>query len=128
MDPQNNQNQTQQQNSSSTPQSNMPQHTTASDNTMVMSVLAYIGPLVIVSYLVDKDNPVVKFHIKQGVALFGAEIIVGIVASILWQLYFVWDIVNLLLLILSIVGIMNASQNKQKELPVIGGFAKGLNF
>ncbi len=120
MDPQN---QGQSQNQNTTPST-----PTTADNTMIMSVLAYIGPLVIISYIAEKNNPVVKFHIKQGVVLFGAEIIVGIVASILWQLYYVWDLVNLLLFILSIIGIINAVQNKQKELPVISSFAKNINL
>ena len=34
-----------------------------------MAVLSYIGPLVIVSYIVANNDPFVKFHIKQGLVL-----------------------------------------------------------
>jgi hypothetical protein len=52
-----------------------PQNAASQDNKL-MGILAYIGPLIIVSYLVAKDDPFVKFHIKQGLVLFVIEIAV----------------------------------------------------
>jgi uncharacterized membrane protein len=89
-----------------------------------MSILAYIGPLIIVSYLVAKDDPAVKFHIKQGAVLFVAEIAVYVLSFVFSFLFPLWALVNLATLVLSIIGIVNAAQGKEKELPVVGSYSK----
>jgi len=38
---------------------------TGVESNVLMGILSYLGPLVIISYLTSKDNPFVKFHIKQ---------------------------------------------------------------
>ena len=112
MDSQNNQNKGQ----------NSPEKEKANNNT-VMAVLSYIGPLVIISYLVSRSNQFVKFHIKQGLVLFGIEIILWILGSVMFSLWFLINIVNLFTLVLSIIGIVNVLQGKEKELPITGKFA-----
>lgn len=106
-----------------TPQAPM---STPPDQGKLMAILSYIGPLVIVSYLVAKDNPVAKFHIKQGAVLFVIEVAVWIVSKFFLFLYFLyplWLVLNLALLVLSIVGIMNVVQGKEKELPLVGKYS-----
>jgi len=116
MDPQNNH----------TPQGGNPQK--ASDNTLLFGILSYLGPLVIISYAMAKDNPTVKFHVKQGLAVFGLEVIVWLLGSLMWQLWILLNLINLFTIILSVIGIINASQNKQKMLPLVGQFANGFNI
>jgi uncharacterized membrane protein len=91
---------------------------------MAMAVLAYIGPLVIVSYLVAKDDSFVKFHIKQGLVLFAIEVILSIVASTMWSFWMIINLINFAIFVLSVIGIINAIQGKEEELPVVGSFAK----
>ena len=95
----------------------------AHKNTL-MGVLAYVGPLIIVSYLVAKDDSFVKFHMRQGAILFAAEIIVWIIGMFMWQLWMILNIVDLGILILAIVGIVNVVQGAEKELPLVGGLSK----
>jgi uncharacterized membrane protein len=95
---------------------------TGQKNTL-MAVLSYIGPLVIVSYLMAKDDSFVKFHIRQGAVLFGIEIALSILASMFWWLYVITQFVNLGMFVLSIIGIMNAIHGKEKELPLVGHLA-----
>lgn len=103
-------------------------HTLPAGKNTLMAILAYIGPLVIVSYLVAKDDSFVKFHIKQGLVVFVGEVIVMLAWQMLWGL--LWPIamlvnlINLAFLVLSIIGIVNAAQGNEKELPLVGGFAK----
>lgn len=103
-------------------------HTLPVGKNTLMAALAYVGPLIIVSYLAAKDDPFVKFHIKQGLVLFVIEAALWVLSSFLWwffvQLWMVWQVVNLALLVLSILGIVNAVQGNEKELPLIGGFSK----
>ena len=94
----------------------------------LMGVLAYLGPLVIVSYAMAKDDPFVKFHIKQGLVLLVIEIIAGLLASVMWQFFFILQLINLGTLILAIIGILNVTQGTEKELPVVGQFASKFTF
>lgn len=98
------------------------------ENKTLMGVLAYLGPLVIVSYLTAKDNPFVKFHIKQGLVLLVIEVIMWVVGSMFWPLWMLINLINLAVLILSIIGIMNVVQNKEKELPLVGQFSRHFSF
>lgn len=94
------------------------------EKNVLMAVLAYIGPLVIVSYVTAKDDAFVKFHIKQGLVLFAIELVVWVLGMMLWQLWPLLSIVNLATIILSIIGIINAVKGKEEELPVVGKFSK----
>jgi uncharacterized membrane protein len=105
---------------------------TAAGKNVLMAVLAYIGILVLIPYLVAKDDPFVKYHIKQGLVLLAIEVAVWIVGMALWQVGSVFgmllSIINLGTLVLSIVGIVNAVQGKEKELPLVGQYASKFNI
>jgi uncharacterized membrane protein len=95
---------------------------------VVMGILAYLGVLVIIPYLMAKDVPFVKFHIKQGVVLIVLEIAAWVVAEMFWGFWFIVHLLNILTFILSIVGIVNVVQKKEKELPLVGSFAKHVSI
>lgn len=97
-------------------------------NGKLFAIIAYIGPLVIISYLLGKDDSFVKFHTKQGLLLFAAEAAMWLMGLMIWMLFPIIQIVNLAILILAIIGIVNAAQNKEKELPFIGHFANTFNI
>ena len=100
------------------------------DNTTLMSVLAYIGILVLIPYFTAKENPVVKFHIRQGLVLLIIEMAIFVGGEVVWGhvLAPVFGIINLGTLILSIIGIVNVLQQKQAELPLVGIYAKHFNI
>ena len=95
-----------------------------------VSVLAYIGILVLIPLLAAKDSPYARFHSNQGLVLFIADILVGIATGIIRGVFsaiklgFISSIISSLLglavLALAIMGIVYAAQGKAKELPVIG--------
>lgn len=97
--------------------------TTQEKNTL-MAVLAYIGILIIIPYLVAKDDDFVKFHIKQGLVLVVIELIVWFAGMMIWGLYPLLMLVNIATLVLSVIGIINVLQGSKKELPLVGQFAK----
>ncbi len=106
-----------------------PADVSTGDNKTLMSVLAYIGPLVLIPFLTSKEDPFVKFHIKQGLVLLVIEIAVMVIGNMLmWFLYPVIGIINIALLILSIFGIVNAIQGKEKDVPLVGQFSKHVNI
>lgn len=131
MEDQNNQSQGQdnnQYNNQNNSQNSTPVAQNTGGNRTIMGVLSYLGPLVIVSYLVSKDDPFVKFHIKQGLVIFGIEVIVWALGSMMWSFMMLLNIVNLGTFILSIIGIINVVQSKEKELPLVGSFANNLKI
>ena len=99
------------------------------------SIIAYItiiGWIIALLQYKNEKDPAVRFHLKQslGVMILGILLAVAltIVTSIVPALGFL-GFVNLGVLILWILGIINAANGAQKQLPVIGGFAESkLNF
>lgn len=94
------------------------------DDTL-MGVLCYLGPLVIIPYMTALDNPFVKFHVKQGIVLFGLEVVIYILGSMFLfsGLYPIIMLLNLGTLIFTIIGIVNVVGKKEVALPLIGQFA-----
>ena len=95
---------------------------TAQQRNTLMGVLAYLSILIIIPILVAKDEPFVKFHIKQGLILVVVELAVWVIGMFMWQLWLFLQIVNLATLVLAVVGIVNVAQGREKELPLVGSF------
>ena len=93
----------------------------------VMGILAYMGPLVLVPYLTAKEDPFVKFHIKQVLVLLAIIVILWTfswwASMIIFFLFPILQIINIGIIILSIVGIVHVVRGEQKELPLVGQFA-----
>lgn len=103
-------------------------HQPKPEHKTLMGVLSYLGILIIIPFLMAKDDPFVKFHIKQGLLLVIVEIAVWVIGSSMWQMWTLLSLVNLATIIFSIIGIVNVVQGNQKELPLIGGLAKNFTF
>ena len=100
-----------------------------SDNKKLFGILSYLGPLVIIPLLLEKNNHFIKFHMKQGLVLLIIEIILSIFGGMRWSMLSpIYDIIHLALLILIILGIINVIQEKEKELPIVGGLARYFTF
>lgn len=85
-----------------------------------LAIISYIGPLCLIPYFTKDKDDFVKFHAKQGLVLFIFEVITW---AIFWAMPFLWYLMNLVSLawlVLSIIGIINAVNKQQKELPIIG--------
>lgn len=95
-----------------------------SSNTL-MAVLCYFGILVFIPMLSDaKNDPFVKFHIKQGLVLLIAYVAEGF----LYRITFVSWVLSLVLFILFLIGVINAAGGKKAPLPIIGQFAEKINI
>jgi uncharacterized membrane protein len=123
MNPENNQNQNQNQPGQNTSSAN-PQAVLPPKHNTLMAVLAYIGPLVLVSYFTSREDSFVKFHIKQGLVLFTIEVALWVLSGIIWMLWPIVQIIHIAIIILAIIGIVNAVKGREKELPLVGKFAQ----
>lgn len=100
----------------------------------VMAVLAYFGILVLIPILAAKESKFARFHANQGLILLitgvaysiFVQVIIKIVAFISYALAGIVGIALglawLLLLVLAIIGIINAVKGEFKQLPLIGQF------
>ena len=114
--------------SSGSAQSSNPNSSTATKN-IPMGVLAYLGPLLVISFLTAKDDPFVKFHIKQGLVLLVIEIAIWMIGMI--GISYIWTILTLLNLatfVLAVIGIINVINGKEKELPIVGKYSSYFKF
>jgi len=101
------------------------------ENSKICAILSYL--LVgIIWYFVDenmKKDKFVKYHVKQGLVLLIVWVIGDIVFSIIpvigWILF---PIFSLAMIVLMVLGIINAANGQEKELPIIGQFASKFTF
>lgn len=94
-----------------------------------MAVLAYI--IFFLPLLTDaKNDPFVKFHVKQGLVLLITEVAISVVGTIVPLLgwFIILPVGSLLVLVLWVVGVVHAINGVEKELPLVGSFAKHLTF
>jgi uncharacterized membrane protein len=91
----------------------------------LMAALSYLGILVLIPIFTHKDNPFVKFHIKQGLLLLIIEIIFSLLGRYLFVIFFLLNpLIGLAILVLIVMGILNVVNGEQKKLPVIGSYAE----
>lgn len=94
-----------------------------------MGVLCYLGILVLIPLLTDsKNDPFVKFHIKQGLTLLIFSIIVSVIGAVPVIGWTIAGIGSLFTLVLLIMGIINVVNGVEKPLPVIGQYADKFNI
>lgn len=88
-----------------------------------IAAIGYIGLLFLVPLLMHPKSEYCVYHANQGlllliVAVVGSTIL-GIIPVIGWALMPLW---TLAMIILVIIGIVNAVNGRMKPLPVIGGY------
>lgn len=93
-----------------------------------MAIVAYL--LFFVPLLTEaKNDPFVKYHVKQGLVLFLSWVVLSVVGWILpWFLAWIRIFLSLGLVVLLIIGIMNAAKGEQKPLPLIGKIGEQFKF
>lgn len=99
--------------------------TPTTQNDTLMGVLCYLGPLVIIPYMTSLDSSFIKFHVKQGILLFGVVVIIYILGTLFLfsDLYQIITLLNIGTIILTIIGIVNVVNKKEAPLPLIGQYA-----
>lgn len=92
-----------------------------------MAIVGYILPILFfVPLLSDAKNvPYAKFHANQQLNLLLAAIAVNIIGTVIPILgwFIILPLGSLALLVIAIMGIINAAKGEMKKLPMIGGFS-----
>jgi uncharacterized membrane protein len=97
----------------------------------VMLVLAYLGVLALVPYLLEKNDREVQWHAKNGLLLFGAWVAVFMVDIFLFSMIRIFGcllsiflpMIGLLYLVLVVLGIMKALSGERLLVPGISSLA-----
>lgn len=94
-----------------------------------MAALSYFSILVLIPLFTDaKNDPFVKFHVKQGLVLFGAGIVINFVLPMISILRPFGGLLSLVLGIFAILGLVNVYKGKQEYLPLIGKIGDSFKF
>ncbi len=93
-----------------------------------IAAIGYMGILCLVPLLFERKSSFAQHHGKQGLVLLLAWLLlwVGNIIPILGQV--VWVLGSLVLIILVILGMINAFSGKEWEMPFLGGYAKTFTF
>lgn len=93
------------------------------ESNKVMAILAYI--IFFIPLIAAKDSKFAVYHANQGLVLFLTAVAVNVIGSIIpiigW--FFILTLGNLAVLILAVLGIINAAKGLMKPLPLIGGIS-----
>ncbi|MBT4857181.1 DUF4870 domain-containing protein [Candidatus Uhrbacteria bacterium] len=110
----------------------MAQPTQEQKDNNVMAALSYVFVLCFVPLLLSKNSPYVQFHAKQGLVLFIAEVAVMIIATIFVFIPIIGWLANiamyLFVVVMAIMGFINALGGKKWVMPLLGSYAKKLKI
>jgi len=92
----------------------------------VLSLLSYLGILWLIPLLAAPNSRFARFHTNQGLILWIANLIVGVAGGLLAIIpilgWLVALALSIIMLVLMIIGIVNAVQGRAKQLPIIGKY------
>lgn len=80
--------------------------------------LSYLGILLLIPLLVKPDNDFCKHHVKQGLVILIAWIVLGVIQVIPFLGWIIGFIGMIILIVLIIMGIVNSLQGKFWEAPM----------
>lgn len=95
----------------------------------VIAAVGYIWILFLIPMFLKKDNEFCQHHAKQGLVLFIFSLIVTVLGSIPiigWLI--IMPIGWIIVIVLMLLGIVNALRGSMWEMPYLGKYAKKLNF
>ncbi|HAU66722.1 MAG: hypothetical protein UT30_C0020G0005 [Candidatus Uhrbacteria bacterium GW2011_GWF2_39_13] len=106
----------------------IPPQSSLSSDERFFATIGYLGILCLVPLLLKKNSPFAQHHGKQGLVILVVwlGLWVGMIVPILGQI--VWSLGSLALMILIILGMVNAFQGKMWDMPILGKYAKNLKL
>lgn len=94
------------------------------DNVKTVAAVAYLGITFFVPLLTNPESDFARFHANQGLLLLITGTVVNILGGMLMVVLIglvILPLGNLFVLILFIMGLINAMNGEKKPLPLIGG-------
>lgn len=107
----------------------------------IFAALSYFSLLFIIPWVTKKEDKFVMFHVRQGVALFIAEVVIWIVLWLISSfltvilsfgaftlINFLYQLAWLVFVAISIIGIYYAVTGKEKALPWLWIISKNIKI
>lgn len=102
-----------------------------SPNRTLMIILSYLGPLGLVPLLAEKDDREVQWHAKNGLAFFGAYLILWVLVTIIGMVMpdlgcsgcILSVVLFVVVIVVTILGITKGLNGQRFRLPVVSDFA-----
>jgi len=88
-----------------------------------LAIISYLGVLSLLVMILKSKSKPVHFHVRQGVALFVAEIICTLVLAIPFLGPLIGSIGWILCVFFSIIGLLKATRGKEWTIPLLGKLA-----
>lgn len=98
------------------------------DDNKVVAALGYIFILCFLPLLGKKDSEFAQFHAKQGLVLVAGWFIIWLVMIIPFLGWLIGFFGTIILVVLSIMGVVNALAGKYWEMPFLGKYAKKIKL
>jgi uncharacterized membrane protein len=103
----------------------------AIDERRVMAAISYLGVFCLIPLLFAKDSAFAQYHAKQGVILAIISVVVQFASRILWGVPFggaLISVVGFVLLVVAVLGIVQALRGEKLDLPYISEWATKIHF
>jgi uncharacterized membrane protein len=94
----------------------------------VIAAIGYIWILCLVPLFGKKQSKFAQFHAKQGLVLLIGWFALWVVGWVPVFGWFVLMVGSIALIVLSVLGILNALQGNYWEMPFLGKYAKKINI
>jgi uncharacterized membrane protein len=94
----------------------------------IFAFLGYWGILFLVPLLAKKENRFALFHAKQGLVLFIAEVIVGILLCIPFIGWIIGFLGSIFCLVMAIIGMVQSLSGKYWKMPWLGTYAERIKI
>jgi len=78
----------------------------------------------LIVFLVEKKDPLVRFHAMQSLLLFGGATVVSIILSFIPFINLLGILLNIAVFVIWLILLINAFQGRYFKLPVIGDYAE----
>ncbi len=91
------------------------------ESNKLMAAISYVWILFLVPLFAAKDDAFARYHANQGLLLFLASIVLGIIGVIPVIGWIIAGIGGIVTFVFMILGIINALKGEMKPLPLIGG-------
>lgn len=90
----------------------------------LLAVIGYVVPVLFFLPLLTegKNSPFARFHANQQLVLLIVALAVNLAGSMVpfLGLFLIWPVGTIFVIVLAILGVINASRGQMKRLPVIG--------
>jgi uncharacterized membrane protein len=94
------------------------------DQNKVMAAISYVWILCLVPLFLKRHSKFCQFHAKQGLVLFILEVLGWL---IFWVPLVGW-LLFIYIIVMAVLGIMNALQGNYWEMPALGKYARKINL